>query len=425
MPRRSAPSLRAELPDGTRIERNSKPGLNGREPYGSWYWLVYDPDRHPARKRVNLRTKDHGAAMRKALEYSEAYRTGTFDPWTDAAAATSTVDVAATMYLDAQRRAGRAPRTVDAARRLLDGFARSLPPATAVRHIERHHVEAFVDAPKPGRDGKPGPPKSPSTRRRYLAVLRHFFAYCVERGLGRTDPTRGIQAGPSRPNRRDHLAEHEEAVLVRTIRAAEVAEGRSYRWLLDWLAFGIHTGLRPGEQAGLMWSAVRLREGFIEVGRGHRVKTRGSVRPVELSPTAEAVLKRLDAERVTEADSPVFTMPGGGPVEVGYLTKRFKKFATRAGIEKNIVAYSLRHTFGTRALLAGGNPAAVAGTLGTSLQMVQDHYGHYERQAGRGLVGRVFGGTPLDGYGLPSSPTEEEARAVTGESRQGHGKDVR
>jgi integrase len=149
-----------------------------------------------------------------------------------------------------------------------------------------------------------------------------------------------------------------------------------------------------------------LRSWFVEVGRGHRVKTRGSVRPVELSPTAEAVLRRLDAERTTEADGYVFKMPGGGAVEVGFLTKRLKDLAKRAKIEKNIVAYSLRHTFGTRALLAGGNPAAVAGTLGTSLQMVQDHYGHYERQAGRGLVGRVFGGAPLEGSGLVSKSVE-------------------
>lgn len=415
MPRRKPATLRAELPDGSRIERNSRPdGEGGREPYGSWYWLVYDPDRRPARKRLNLRTKDQGAAMRKALEHSERYRTGAFDPWSDAAPEVASVTAASAAYLDRQRRAGRAPRTIDTAKRMLDAFARSLPPGIAARHVERQNIEAFVDAPKPHREGETPKPKSPATRRRYLAVLRHFFRYCVTAGYAQTDPTSGIEAGAARPNRRDHLAEHEEAALVRTIRAAEVAEGRSYQWILDWLAFGIHTGLRPGEQARLYWSAVRLREGFIEVGRGHRVKTRGSVRPVELSPTAEAVLRRLDSQRTNEADGPVFTMPGGGPVEVGFLTKRLKKLAERAGIEKNIVAYSLRHTFGTRALLAGGNPAAVAGTLGTSLQMVQDHYGHYERRAGRGLVGRVFGGAPLEGYGLPSSPVVRGERVEVG-----------
>ena len=397
----SPPDFRAALPDGTRIERDYKLDGDGRPaPYGSWYWRVYDPDRRPKRKRVNLRTSDKGAAWSKAQDYARDRALGTFDPWADAARRGATVAEAAALYLDAQRRAGRAPKTVSAAGRMLDGFARSAPAGVAVGHVEPRHVEAFVAAPKPARKGGGEPaPKSPATQARYLAVLRHFFKFCVRRGLAKTNPAVRVETPPARPNRRDHLAEHEEAALVRAIRAAETG-GRSYRWLLDWLAFGVHTGLRPGEQRALRWDAVRLREGFVEVGKGHRVKTRGSVRPVELSPTAAAVLRRLDAERATEADGPVFTGPRGGPVAVDALTKRLKRFAESAGIDKTIVAYSLRHTFGTRALMAGANPAAVAGLMGTSIQIVQDHYGHYERAAGRGLIGRVFGGAPSGDYGI-------------------------
>ena len=327
-------------------------------------------------------------------------RQGLFDPWADAARKGATVPEAAERYLVAQRKAGRSENTVNGAKRMLDGFARSLPSGLSVGHVEPRHVEAFVTAPKPSKGDADPVPKSTATQARYLAVLRHFFGFCVKRGMAKQNPARRIETPSARPNRRDHLAEHEEAALVRAIRSAESTSGRSYQWLLDWLAFGIHTGMRPGEQRDLHWSAVRLREGFVEVGKSHRVKTRNSVRPVELSPTAAAVLRRLDAVRATEADGPVFTMPEGGPVPVDYVTKRLKRFAKAAGLSKNVVAYSLRHTFGTRALMAGGNPAAVAGIMGTSLQMVQDHYGHYERAAGRGLIGRVFGGTPSAGYGL-------------------------
>ena len=42
---------RAELPDGTRLERDYKLDDAGRSvPYGSWYWRVYDPDRRPNRR---------------------------------------------------------------------------------------------------------------------------------------------------------------------------------------------------------------------------------------------------------------------------------------------------------------------------------------------------------------------------------------
>lgn len=57
MPKKSQPLVRTKLRDGSRIERNFRKGDDGEVvPYGNWFWLVYNPDRSPSRKRVNLRT---------------------------------------------------------------------------------------------------------------------------------------------------------------------------------------------------------------------------------------------------------------------------------------------------------------------------------------------------------------------------------
>ncbi|WP_412070405.1 tyrosine-type recombinase/integrase [Rubrivirga sp. IMCC43871] len=384
----SAAKYRAELADGSRLERDYK--LDGERAvgYGSWYWRVYDPDRRPKRKRVNLRTKDKSAAMRKAMELAGARSLGTYDPWADAAPVGASMDDAAKAYLASQRQAGRAEKTVEAARRLLAAFGRSLPPGAQVAHVERGHVERFVAAPKPGKDGQPGPPKSAATRRRYLAVLGHFFRFSVRSGFTRRDPTADLSAPTVRANRRDHVTEAEAGAMLRALDAAEVLDGPSVGWVRDWFVFGLGTGLRPGEQAALDWRDVRLAEGAVRV-RG--TKTAQSDRVVPVAGDALTVLRRRHAARTGEGGGLVFTAARGGPVEMRSLSRRLQALAAGANVGKNVTAYSLRHSYGTRMSAAGVPLLDLARIMGTSAVMIEKHYGHYDPARGASHVARVFG----------------------------------
>ena len=427
MPRKRPVPLRSALPDGSRIERNHRTGEGGEpEPYGSWFWVVYDPDRAPKRKRVNLRTKDQGAAMIKAAELAADRGMGTFDPWTQAAPTDgSSVAKAAERFGRYQRAHGRSAATVETDLGTLARFARTLPAGALVRYVERAHVERFVHAPKT-KAGPPGRPRvkvgerSRSTKVRLLATLRHFAKWSVERGLCRHDFTAGIALGRPRPSRRDHVTEREEAAILRAIGAAEVETGVSRQWLRDWIVFGAHTGLRPGEQAKLRWSAVRLAERAVEVGRGHAVKTRGSRRTVPTEGPALDVLRRRHAARSTEADGPVFTNPRGGPVRLDYVVKQLARFAGDAGVEKTVVPYSLRHAFGTRAVLGGVPVYHVAQIMGTSVEQIERHYGHFDPARGADQLRRLFGPPAGEGDGAPGDGGPLEA-----ESRHGHGKAAR
>ena len=391
---------RAELPDGSRIERDYKLADGGaQEPYGSWYWRVYDPDRRPKRKRVNLRTKDKGAAMRKALDFARRRSLGSFDPWTDAAPVGALFDDAVQSYLASQRRAGRATKTVDAAQRLLDAFGRSLPAGAQVAHVERSHVERFVSAPKKGRDGKPVGQKSPATRKRYLAVLSHFFAYAREHGHTQADPTDGLSAPTARPNRRDHVTEAEAAVILRHLDSSTILSGQPSTWLRDWIVFGLGTGLRPGEQAALRWSDVRLAEGAVRVWG---TKTARSSRVVPVAGDALAVLQRRATARTGEADGLVFTGARGGPVAMRHLSKRLQSLTEAAKVGKNVTAYSLRHSYGTQMSAAGVPLLDLARIMGTSVAMIERHYGHYDPARGASHVARVFG--RLDAHPTEADP---------------------
>lgn len=388
MPRRRDAPVRETLPDGSKLERKYRKNADGRrEPYGNWLWVVYDPDRRPSRKRVNLYTRDKGAAFAKASELARKRDAGAFDPWADAAPEGAvTVAEAAARYAAWKSRRGASPATVETDRGHLDRFDRWLPVGTVVRHVERRHVEGFLDRPKRG-----GGRRSPAGQARTLATLQHFFGWAVENGLTPADATDGVRVAKGAAERRDHVTEAEQDAIVRAVRAAGVLSGDPCDWLLDWVVFGVGTGLRPGEQQALQWSAVRLAEGTVEVGKGHAVKTRGSRRTVPVRGPALAVLKRRAEARAGEGDGPVFTGAGGNAVNVGYLSKQLQRFAGEAGVAKNVTAYSLRHSYGTRMALAGTPLYLLAQMMGTSVAMIEKHYGHFDPARGAAHVARVFG----------------------------------
>lgn len=396
MSKQDAALYREALPDGSRIERNSRVEADGsRVGIGNWLWVIYDPDRRPSRKKVNLRTKDKGAAMRLATDHARRRALGAYDPWREANPEHGvTVGEAAARYLVAKQRTA-SPATVEGDRGHLARFERVLPAGTLLRHVERAHVVAFVNAPKPKTaDGlRGGGEARPETKRRRLASIQHFLSWAVASGLRADNPAAGTPLPKAPVSRREHVTPAETAAMLRAIAAAEVESGEPREWLKDWLIFAAATGLRPGEQRQLQWSAVRLAEQSVEVGRGHRVKTRGSARTVPVRGEALAILQRRHEARTTEADGPVFTGAGGGAVNERYLSKCLQRFATDASVRKNVTSYCLRHAYGTEMAARGVPLFVLAKLMGTSVRMIEAHYGHHDPERAAAHVERVFGFT--------------------------------
>jgi integrase len=377
---------RTKLADGSTIERDYRLDEDGRQvPSGNWKWCVYDPTRWPRTKKVNLRTRDKGAALQKAGEYVRLRGTGALDPWKDHAPLDGvTLPVAAEQYLQHKRRSGKSPATVETDRGHLDRFARSLPVGFEVQHVEKRHVEAFVNRP-----GRGGNSPTPAYRQRVRASLQHFFGWAMGRGLCRTNPTEGVKVPKGRMGRRDHVTEPEVRAIIAAIEEAEAKTGAPRGWLKDWVVFAFGTGFRPGEQRELKWEAVSLSERTVQVGRGHGTKTAKSGRVVHVRGDALRVLERR-AAAFTEGGH-VFTGADGGPVALDYTTKQVKRFAREAGVRKNITDYSLRHGFGTRMAQAGVPLWELSQMMGTSVRMLELHYAHHDPARAAAYVERVYG----------------------------------
>jgi integrase len=150
------------------------------------------------------------------------------------------------------------------------------------------------------------------------------------------------------------------------------------------VTFAAATGLRPAE-----WANLERRD----VDRARRVltvrgtKTQRSRREVPLTSAALAALDSLPAR----LDSPyLFAGPKGGPFGVANFRRReWRPAIESAGIEEPARIYDLRSTFASNALAAGITVYELARIMGTSVSMIEAHYGALLDTAHDGILERL------------------------------------
>jgi integrase len=112
-------------------------------------------------------------------------------------------------------------------------------------------------------------------------------------------------------------------------------------------------------------------------GRIKCPKTDGSVRAVPLQAIA---LEALDQPPVGQNTDLLFPSPRGTHLDLhNFRTREWKPAQLAAGIAPVRRVYDLRHTFATFALRAGISTFDLSRYIGTSLTMIERHYGHLAR----------------------------------------------
>ncbi len=170
------------------------------------------------------------------------------------------------------------------------------------------------------------------------------------------------------------------------------AESDRYHALWELLAVG---GLRPGEALGVKWgdisgNAITVQRALVTGGENWQVsdtKTNGSRRSKSLvASTVKAFQthRRRQAEEKLRAGADyrdndfVFATETGLPLDIQHVTRQhFHKVLKRAGIEKKVRLYDLRHTAATLMGYAGLSLKEISEQLGHStIRLTADTYSH-------------------------------------------------
>jgi integrase len=135
------------------------------------------------------------------------------------------------------------------------------------------------------------------------------------------------------------------------------------------------TGARPGDLVTARVLQYDSRTKSVGFGSKEHPRT------VPLSAAAAVLFDRLVKDKLPYAY--IFTRDDGHPWAHSDWDELIRDAAEKAGLPKGVCLYTLRHSFITQSLMDGMATLDVARITGTSLAMIEKHYGHLVMDAAR------------------------------------------
>ena len=171
-------------------------------------------------------------------------------------------------------------------------------------------------------------------------------------------------------------------------------------------ATAIYTGMRAGELAALQWADVDFDQRLITVQRSFDGPTKSS--DVRYVPILDPLLPLLRRWRLTHSGTLVFTNRDGRMLgksarvfqEVLHRVLERAGFAkvTRKGKQRWYICFhSLRHTFASHWVMAGGGLYKLRSILGHKSITLTERYAHLQPSAFREDYGRLGSAVNADG----------------------------
>ncbi len=275
-----------------------------------------------------------------------------------------------------------APGTIPTVTELVDGYLASheVDPATTSKlkyelaHAKREFGDRRIDELRPLELSTWRSTLPPRTRHQPFGAFKAVLEHAVTLGLLQVNPAARIK------NRRVKLDEDREIrPFTSWDEVGAIGEELTpiYRQIPAML---VGTGLRPEELYGLEWRDVDLKTGVLSI---ERVYSQGRLKPCMKSdrqrrrvPLRGRVLDALGALPRGFGATPVFTARDGG--RINHATFRMRHWTPAlkaAGIDHRSV-YTTRHTFAAWSIAAGIQLFYLSRIMGTSVQMLDERYGH-------------------------------------------------
>ncbi len=200
-----------------------------------------------------------------------------------------------------------------------------------------------------------------------------------------------------------------------------VEEGRQERnrWArlvaYNFILIMCNTGMRPSEAKNLRWSDVHIQKDkhgreFLRLS----VHGKGKFRDLVASSNVATYFERIkEISKATEDNDFVFTTEEGKPAKTLYYWM-IESVLIASGLQKSSSGsqrstYCFRHTYATFRLTEGVDVYFLSKQMGTSVQMIENHYGHVNPVKNADLI---LKGLP----GWESVPSTEAKEIAEGKS---------
>jgi integrase len=141
------------------------------------------------------------------------------------------------------------------------------------------------------------------------------------------------------------------------------------------------TGARPGDLTGVRCSSYDARTQSVTFA------SKNAIRTVPLPSAAVELFNRLAQDK--RSDDLLFTRDDGKRWAHSDGDDLVRAAAHRAGLPSGVCLYTLRHGWITQSLMDGMSTLEVARISGTSVAMIERHYGHLVMNAARERLERV------------------------------------
>lgn len=300
-----------------------------------------------------------------------------------AAPGADTVAASCRDYVAALRKEGRDTAADDAERRFERTVYGDPLGSIPLDTLTQDDVEAWRDRvergdlpdlpAKKGRSPKPRPLSKSSVNRMRTPLVAALNRAVARRRVAqdRTIEWESVKPYEAAGRRRDLYLDLEQRRALLAHASADLRD------LMECIAL---TGCRPGDPAAALRKDYDAKHGAITF------RTKGHTRTIPLSPAAQALMDRLAKGKLPRAF--LFTN-GGKPWQAQDWRDPVKEAAAAANLPPETVLYTLRHSWITDAIVGGLDPLTVAKLSGTSLAMIEKHYGHLVQGAARDKLARV------------------------------------
>lgn len=208
---------------------------------------------------------------------------------------------------------------------------------------------------------------SSASRSRSTYIIRSFYNYCMKKDLCPKNIAMLLEPIKINQKERTFITQKEFEALVKAIKQPVV------KVIVQTM---FYTGGRISEMIHLKIEDVDIKNRMLHIIEGKGKKNRD----VPINDKLLTILKRyLKKTRAADSDR-FFAIERTGKISGSYVNRIIKEAAHEIGLEKEVSAHVLRHSFGTNLLEKGVSVVSIQKLLGHANLSVTSRYLHQDME---------------------------------------------